>query len=132
MNVRGLNSPLKQHEVVSLMKKNKVDVCGLVEAKLHASKVEKMQGFRLKHWKFLMNVDASSSARIVLFWNPSTIQVDFVASSVQGIHVSICSRVSQISFHVTFVYVLHTIVARRALWDSLCLRCPSSPWIVFC
>ena len=129
-NVRGLNSPLKQHEVVSLMKKNKVDVCGLLETKLLASKVEKMQGFQLKHWKSLSNADASSSTRIVLFWNPSTIQVDFIAFSVQGIHVSICSRISQISFHITFVYRLHTIVSRRALRDNLCMWCPSGPWMV--
>ena len=36
-NVRGLNSPLKQYEVVNLMKKNKLDVCGLIETKLASS-----------------------------------------------------------------------------------------------
>jgi exonuclease III len=38
-NVRGLNSPLKQHEVAGLMKGKKVDVCGLLEAKLTLLKV---------------------------------------------------------------------------------------------
>jgi exonuclease III len=41
-NVRGLNNPLKQHEVVSLMKKNKLDVCGFVETKLASSAVSFM------------------------------------------------------------------------------------------
>ena len=124
-NVRGLNSPLKQHEVVSLMKKNKVDVCGLLETKLRSSKVEALQKFRLKSWKFMTNVVASSTTRIVIFWNPSTVKVDFVDCSAQGVHVVINSLV--ISFHATFVYGLHTIVDRRDLWDSLCMWCSSGP-----
>ncbi|KAJ6300776.1 hypothetical protein OIU76_021549 [Salix suchowensis] len=100
-NVRGLNSPLKQHEK-----------------------------FRLKRWKFLTNVVASSATRIVIFWNPSIVKVDFVDSSAQGVHVVISSLMSQVSFHVTFVYGLHTIVDRRDLWDSLCLWGPSDPWLV--
>ncbi|KAJ6926605.1 hypothetical protein NC651_010884 [Populus alba x Populus x berolinensis] len=48
-NVRGLNSPLKQHEVVNLMRKHKLDVCCLVETKLVSSKVSSMWQFRLKN-----------------------------------------------------------------------------------
>ena len=112
------------------MKKNRVDVCGLLESKLHSSKVEVLQSFRLKNWNFLTNAAASSWTRIVIFWNPSTVRVDLVGCSSQGLHVVICSLVSQFSFHVTFVYGLHTIVARRELWDSLCTWSPSGPWMV--
>ncbi|KAJ6291204.1 hypothetical protein OIU76_023294 [Salix suchowensis] len=129
-NVRGLNSPLKQHEVVNLMKKSKVDVCGLLETKLSLSKVLSLQKFRLKKWKFLSNVASSSFARIVVFWNPSSVSVDLVGSSSQGLHVLVKSLVSQVEFHITFVYGLHTIVARRALWDSLRDWCLPSPWMV--
>jgi exonuclease III len=38
-NVRGLNSPLKQQDVVGLMKGKKIDVCGLLEIKLSSAKV---------------------------------------------------------------------------------------------
>ncbi|KAJ6365137.1 hypothetical protein OIU76_030000 [Salix suchowensis] len=51
-NVRGLNSPLKQHEVVNLMKKSSVDVCGLLETKLSLSEFVVLQKFWLKKWKF--------------------------------------------------------------------------------
>lgn len=129
-NVRGLNSPLKQHEVVHLMKKNKVDVCGLLESKMLPSKVAAMHSFRLKHWKFLTNASGSSLAHIVVPWNPSTVQVDLVGSSSQGLHVIVFNLVSQIRFHVSFVYGLHTIVARRALSDSLCSWSPPGPWMV--
>ena len=50
-NVKGLNSPLKQHEVVHLMKKHKMDVCGLLETKMSSPKVAFMHWFRLKHLK---------------------------------------------------------------------------------
>ncbi|KAJ6353313.1 hypothetical protein OIU76_002349 [Salix suchowensis] len=129
-NVRGLNSPLKQHEVVNLMKKSKVDVCGLLETKLSLPKVLSLQKFRLKKWKFISNAASSSSARIVVLWNPSTVSVDMVGSSSQGLHVLVRSLVSQVELHITFVYGLHTIVARRALWDSLRDWCPLSPWMI--
>jgi exonuclease III len=66
-NVRGLNSPLKQHEVVSLIKKNKLDVCGLVETKLASSAVSFMHKLQLRNWRFLSNVAATDTARILVF-----------------------------------------------------------------
>ena len=101
------------------MKKSSVDVCGLLESKLSLSKVLVLQKLRLKKWNFLTNAAQSSWARIVVFWNPFTVSVDMVSSSPQGLHVCVRSLVSQISFHITFVYGLHTVVARRSLWDSL-------------
>jgi len=112
------------------MKKYKVDVCGLLQSKLRPSKVEALQKFRLKHWKFLTNASASSIARIVIFWNPSTVQVDFVDCSAQGVYVIISCLVSQIRFHVSFIYGLHTIVARRELWGNLRMWSPLGPWMV--
>uniref|UniRef100_A0A6N2LM18 Reverse transcriptase domain-containing protein n=1 Tax=Salix viminalis TaxID=40686 RepID=A0A6N2LM18_SALVM len=112
------------------MKKNKVDVCGLLETKLRSSKVEALQKFQLKRWKFWTNVVASSTARIIIFWNPSTVKVVFVNCSAQGVHVVISSLVSQVSFHATFVYGLYTIVDRRDLWASMRMWCPSGPWLV--
>ncbi|KAJ6287680.1 hypothetical protein OIU76_030634, partial [Salix suchowensis] len=65
---------------------------------MSSSKVEAMQKLRLKHWKFLTNTAMSSSARIVVFWNPSTVMVDLVDCSSQGIHVVLRCLVSHISF----------------------------------
>lgn len=81
-----MNSPLKQHEVVNLMKKNKVDVCGLLETKMCYSKVASMQKFQLKHWKFLTNDAMTGNARIVIFWNPSTVRVDLIDCSSRYSH----------------------------------------------
>ena len=66
-NVRGLNSPLKQHEVAGLMKSKKLDVCGLLETKLSSVKVARMHKLRLKAWQFVSNVEYAAYARIVVF-----------------------------------------------------------------
>jgi exonuclease III len=65
-NVRGLNSPLKQHKLVRLMQKHKFDVCGLLETKLVPSKLQFMHRFRLKRWKLVSNVEAAGTARVVV------------------------------------------------------------------
>jgi exonuclease III len=93
-NVRGLNSPFKQHEVAGLMKSKKFDVCGLLETKLSSSKVAFMQKFWLKNWKFVSNAEIANTARIVLLWNPSTISIEVINLSAQGIHVVINNMVT--------------------------------------
>jgi len=128
--VRGLNSPLKQHEVVSLMKKNKLDICGLVETKLSSSTVSFMHNLRLKNWSFLSNVAASNTARILVFWNPSTVSVELIDFTAHGLHVIISTLVNQYVFPATFVYGYNTIIARRTLWEDLQKWSSNSPWIV--
>jgi len=129
-NVRGLNSPLKQHEVVSLMKKNKLDVCGLVETKLTSSAVSFMHKLRLRNWRFLSNVAATDTARILVFWNPSTIKVELIDLTAQGLHVIISSLLNHCSFTATFVYGYNTIIAHRALWEDLQKWNSNSPWLI--
>lgn len=63
---------------MNLMKKNIMVVCGRVETKLISSKVSFMHKFRLRNWKILTNVGAANNARILVFWSPSTINVDFI------------------------------------------------------
>jgi hypothetical protein len=129
-NIRGLNNPLKQHEVVSLMKKHKMDVCGLLETKLLSSRVGSMHKFRLRHWQYLSNTDVACTARIVVFWNPSTVKVDLFASSTQALHLSVTYLISHISFMATFVYGFNIISARRSLWEDLRRWNSSCPWMV--
>ena len=48
-----------------------------------------MQKLRLKQWRMFSNVEATSVARIVVLWNPSTVNVDSIDSSPQDLHVII-------------------------------------------
>jgi hypothetical protein len=70
------------------MKMNKMDVCGLVETKLSSSSLSFMHKFRLKNWQYLSNVGVANNARIVVFWNPSTVRVDLLNCYTQGLHVN--------------------------------------------
>jgi len=109
------------------MKKNKLDVCGFVETKLVSSAVSFMHNLRLRNWRSLSNVAATNTARILVFWNPSTIKVELIDLSAQGLHVTISSLVNQCTFIATFVYGYNTIIARRALWEDLQKWSPNSP-----
>jgi hypothetical protein len=109
------------------MKKNKLDVCGFVETKLVSSAVSFMHNLRLRNWRSLSNVAATNTARILVFWNPSTIKVELINLSAQGLHVTISSLVNQCTFIATFVYGYNTIIARRALWEDLHKWSPNSP-----
>lgn len=101
------------------MKKSKMDVYSFLETKLLSSKVACMHKFQLKHWKYFTNADVASNARIVVFWNPTTFNVDLFASSAQGLHLFVSSLISQFSFMITFVYGFNTIIIRRSLWADL-------------
>jgi hypothetical protein len=81
-----------------------MDVCGLLVTKLSSFKVSLLQKFRLKNSKFLSNASAALNARIVVFWNSSTIKVDLLDFLAQGIHVLIYNLIHQFSFFATFVY----------------------------
>nr|TKR97771.1 hypothetical protein D5086_0000209710 [Populus alba] len=107
-----------------------MDVCGLLETKLLPSKVASFQKFRLRHWQQLSNANVANTARIVVFWNPSTVKVDLLSSSAQAVHLSISCLISHISFKATFVYGFNTITARRSLWEDLRSWNSNSPWMV--
>ncbi|KAJ6287958.1 hypothetical protein OIU76_027739 [Salix suchowensis] len=78
----GLNSPLKQHEVVNLMKKSKVDVRGFFGDETFFAQGFVSSKFRLKKWKFISNrLLRLLSSRIVVLWNPSTILLIWLISA---------------------------------------------------
>jgi hypothetical protein len=107
-----------------------MDVYGLLVTKLSSFKVSLLQKFRLKNWKFISNAFAALNARIMVFWNPSTVKVGLLDFLAQGIHVLIYSLIHQFSFFTTFVYGYHTIIARRPIWDKLRQWCPNAPWFI--
>ncbi|KAJ6377614.1 hypothetical protein OIU76_026568 [Salix suchowensis] len=107
-NVRGLNSPLKQHEVVNLMKKKKIDVCGLLENKMSSSKVEAMQKLRSKHSgnSRLMRT-CLPQPRIVVFSEPaSSLLVDLVDRFFPRYPCHSLPPCQPYRSHVSFVYGL--------------------------
>jgi len=72
----------------------------------------------------------ASTTRIVLFWNPSTVNVVLFKFSAQVVHVLITCLESYYSFTASFVYGFNTISLWRSLWDDLQRWIPNSPWLV--
>ncbi|XP_038679470.1 uncharacterized protein LOC119980747 [Tripterygium wilfordii] len=129
-NIRGLNSPLKQHKAVCFMKRNKVDAMCFLETKFNCSKLSFTHRLRLRDWKFLDNTNVAANGRVVVFWNPSKVTTEYIDSSAQALHVKLTDLVDQKSFLATFVYWFNTITTRRSLWDDLKRWCPSDSWIL--
>jgi hypothetical protein len=75
-------------------------------------------------------VEAASTTRVVVLWNPSTVHVDVLDSSPQFIHVSIQCLSSHLTFAASFVYGYNTISACRTLWDGLKSWASTGPWLV--
>ena len=72
----------------------------------------------------------ASTARIILFWNPSTVNVVLFNFFAQVVHVLITCLESYYSFTTSFVYGFNTISLWRSLWDDLQRLSPNSPWLV--
>ena len=79
-NIRGLNKPLKQREVVGRINRLEASIVCLLETRV---KQPKMQGILNKHfqgWKMLHNYVEASNGRIWFFWKDS-LQVNLIALS---------------------------------------------------
>lgn len=131
-NVRGFNGPRTQDAVVRFLKKHCIDIIGILETKideledLHHILLTKFSGWRASH-----NFDLIEGGRIVICWNPQTVDVKILHRAQQFIHCSAVCRRTLISIQMSFVYGLYSVVARRSLWAGLgnIGRHITSPWV---
>lgn len=84
----------------------------------------------MKSWKFLCNSLVAPNARVVVFWNPITVNDHLLDFLAQAIHVFISSLKNHYTFIASFVYGFNNIQARRALWEDLRRWSPNSQWLV--
>ncbi|XP_074320099.1 uncharacterized protein LOC141656908 [Silene latifolia] len=118
-NVRGMNGPLKQQEVLGFPSSYKVD-CGVI-IETHVKK--DFSGFIhrkiSKKYKLSTNYDMHSGGRLWVLWNPATVQVQVLDSGAQFLHCSLLHITSQQMVMVTFIYAFNRAVERMELWDTL-------------
>uniref|UniRef100_A0A7N0VCC1 Endonuclease/exonuclease/phosphatase domain-containing protein n=1 Tax=Kalanchoe fedtschenkoi TaxID=63787 RepID=A0A7N0VCC1_KALFE len=133
-NVRGINSPFKQKEVVNYISSNSIHFFGLLETKLSSSAYSALQQkfSRQGSWNFVSNFETHSHGRILLSWNSSIIkscQVLFL--NPQFIHCSLSTDFYQ--FQVTTLYAFNQKISRVPLWSDLLNIALSVqvPWLVF-
>ena len=131
-NIRGLNQPQKQKEIVRLIQEFKLDVIGIIETKVKISNQDKINSNMIPSWKYVTNCQVDTIGRIWIGWNPDKIKLSVLHNTNQIMHVQIENLDLSISFHASFIYGLHTIPERRLLWRDLkyCVATVGSlPWI---
>lgn len=105
-NVRGLNNPLKQKEVLSFIQSHKLNFIGVVESKVRREFLAATAArcFPL-HWSHVSNIDnVVGPSRILLAWNPLLVQVSIVFSSTQMIFAKVESVDRHAVFYASVVY----------------------------
>lgn len=55
----------------------------------------------------------------MILWNPTKVCLELIDSSPQAIHCSVSCKVTSVSFKISFVYALHSVVSKRPLWNNL-------------
>ena len=118
-NIRGFNKPLKQNGVKSFIKKHQVDVMGVLETKLNLDKLARVLKNKFQGWVQINNFDTHAAGRILLLWNPMTVDVQPLDISPQIIHCCVKCKVTSSCFYLSFVYGLHSVISRRQLWSNI-------------
>ena len=131
-NIRGLNQPQKQREIVRLIHEFKFDVIGIIETKVKLTNQDKINNNMISHWHYVTNCQADSIGRIWVGWNPDKIKLNVLISNSQLMHVQIENIDLSVTFYASFIYGLHSVQDRRPLWRDL-NQCATSigslPWI---
>jgi exonuclease III len=63
-NVRGLNHPSKQKEVVSIIKRHKISLICLIETRVKENKANKVRTCIVLDWEYVFNYEKHFLGRI--------------------------------------------------------------------
>ncbi|XP_074278086.1 uncharacterized protein LOC141601690 [Silene latifolia] len=129
-NIRGLNDPLKQQEVLSFLLRNIVDCGAVLETHIKTASAPGIYKTMFGRYIKEDNYGAYYNGRIWVLWNPKTVMVSVLEYSSQFIHISLTCLVTNQKFLLTFVYAFNSAVDRLVLWEHL-VRISSTmdgPW----
>ncbi|KAK4348291.1 hypothetical protein RND71_034630 [Anisodus tanguticus] len=131
-NIRGLHGSSKQKEISSLVHGENIDLFCVLESKLSPQSLNNFWASKFRNWVVLDNFCTHSAGRIFVIFNPAKIKLHLLDVSPQTIHCNAACSTTSKSFRITFAYGYHSIVARRALWDSFQNygADPQVPWLV--
>lgn len=119
LECEGIAATPRQAAVVDFIRKNRVDVIGLLETKFKPDNF----GFFIKNnfldWKFVNNFDIVPSGGMLLLWNSMQVDVTPISMEAQAIHETIRCNRSLDLFHFCLIYGVYSVMSRMPLWDSL-------------
>lgn len=117
-NIRGFNLPLK-HQAMQNFLRSKVTVMAILETKLNYASVTEIMQRKFGDWNFIHNFSSHHAGRILILWNRAKVDLSVTESNAQLIHCAIHCKISGKRLQASFIYGLHSVVARRSLWVSL-------------
>ncbi|KAK9732856.1 hypothetical protein RND81_04G027300 [Saponaria officinalis] len=130
-NVRGCNDPLKLQDVCNFIRRENMDVFGVLETRIKEKKALKLAGSRFKAFGFLANYAYHRNGRIWVLWNPCTVSITSMCAQSQYLHCHITHYSSGSVYQVTFVYVDNDPKARLSLWpDHRALSVSAHNWLL--
>ncbi|GFZ12807.1 hypothetical protein Acr_23g0011920 [Actinidia rufa] len=84
-NIRGFNKSLKHKGILEHLKKNNVDILGILETKLKHQRIKDVVRKKFNRWKAVDNFQSNPNGRILIFWREDKVELDIIESSDQGI-----------------------------------------------
>lgn len=117
-NIRGLNKPVKGQEVIGFLWRNKVEVMGVLEARVKKNKAELISERRFRKYSKVWNYNSKYNGRIWIIWDRYVVDVE-VLGETQVMHCSIASRFSNFKCFCSFVYASNFAEPRRVLLENL-------------
>ncbi|CAH1422485.1 unnamed protein product [Lactuca virosa] len=133
-NVRGLCNSSNQKEMVSMMDRNGVSMCALLETRVHISRINKICHRMKRSWQWCSNASlCSRGTRIAIGWDPGAWDVYVIHSYDQIVHFRVHPKNSNHTFFISFVYAENDYRDRRRLWDYLRIHhslVKDQPWLI--
>ncbi|XP_074296875.1 uncharacterized protein LOC141627532 [Silene latifolia] len=118
-NIRGLNDPLKQQEVLNFLLGHHVDCGAVLETHIKRDKASQIAKKIFSNFSRLDNYDEHYNGRIWILWNPRTVLANILAVGAQFLHLSLLHLVTGKVYYITVVYAFNVASDRRDLWRAL-------------
>ena len=132
-NIRGLNDPLKQKEVRSVVISNDLDFVCILETWVRVSNKDRIFNSLLLGWRLFHNYDHALLGRIWICGHPERISIDVVHAMDQAIQCHVTTLKDNCSFWCSAIYASNNYLDRRGLWHHLLWCEPMAghnPWFV--
>ena len=114
-----MNSPDKTKKVRHFLEINNISVIGLMETKIKEANAKKIYKKLGNKWNWSSNYSHHAKGRIWIGWRYDTCKLETCETHQQFIATKITPINMEESYHVIFVFGLHSVSDRKDLWPEL-------------
>ncbi|RAL52409.1 hypothetical protein DM860_007266 [Cuscuta australis] len=118
-NIRGLNTPLKQKEVLNLIHKYNLSVLGILETKVKKDNISSVKENLRRDWESFINNEMHQMGMIWIHWDPKRVALKVLYSYAQMVHCHVQWHEQKLEFFTSFVYGFNELEERKSLWKDI-------------